>query len=593
MPGDNFNFRRILRRGIDSLLDRALPPPTKKTAPTVDSKAAEKAAETTAMQAMQGAHNAIQAKLKEERSAPYEAPIVPGTGRRWGGSNLKGAVNQTQQRLFSSREAQRGRALSLTGPSAQSQEQSPDLDLPYIAAVRSQVQRSGWMYQKADLDARLLREDPQLAQCDRSRRAAFYKARHTIAPKDETRLSYLVCNACEGILDELDGFDSSMAALGIANGSGIAMQEVVYKPLRLRIVTGPRQSFIVDSEGVEALHPIPNRSLAYDIDQEDEPYILQGAFDPIDPFHDPETGEVLRKVMYHRGFGDSLPRTRGYMTAAHPLCYLKNLSMERLGVLVETFALSTPYLQNPAENNATDEDLIDGRDALADIGKGIPAVIPGIFGEVKSTPVPANMTPIQSFAIGIVDAAISKLVTSQTLSSEAGGVGSYALGNVHADEKEDTQQIDLSLASTTERTQLIRFIVDINAERWARAFASYCPGEECTPDAIRRCLPKVRWVLNRKVDPVARLKMFCDGKDAGMLIDSGQVYEEANFRRAGGKESAFGYEADAQPAEPSPQMDPPNQPGSTEHSEDEEPGEDDAARISSEMAAPIPTAESK
>lgn len=551
MPGDNFNFRRALRRTIDRLLDRALPrTPKKPRTPPADPTAA-------VAEGVAAAYHQANAQLDaEQRSAPYEAPIVPGTGRQWTASNLKRAISKPQQRILSSREALRGRALAFTGPSAQSQERSPDLTLGYIASIRSQAQRSGWLYNKADLDARLLREDSQIHQTDRSRRACFYKARHTVAPKDSSRLSYLVCNAVSGILDEIDGFDSSMAAFGIANGSGIAMQEVVYRPIRLRIVTGPRQSMIVPSEGVEALHPIPTRSLVYDIDQEDEPYILQGAFDPVHPFRDPETGDPMFKCIYHRSYGDSMPRMRGYMYAAHPLAYLKNLTMERLGILVETFALATPYVQNPPENNVTDEDEASVMDALTDIGKGIPAVIPAAFGEVKTTPVPSSMTPIHSMAIGIINAEIAKLVLSSTLQIETnGGVGSYALGNVHADQQEDVQNIDLKLAAQTERTQLVKYIVELNSATWARAFAPYCPGEDCSPESVRACLPRVTWTINRKVDPVQRLGMFVTGKENGLLIDASQVYEECDFQRAGDSGTAFGGEPDGQksPEQPSEQ----------------------------------------
>lgn len=549
MPGDNFNFRRALRKTIDGLLDRALPKPPKKVRPKVDPTAA-------VAQGVAGAYHQAKAQIDaEQRSAPYEAPLVPGTGRQWTGSNLRQSISKPQQRIISSREALRGRAFAFTGLSAQSQERSPDLTLGYIAAIRSQAQRSGWLYNKADLDARLLREDSQIQQCDRSRRACFYAARHTVAPKDSSRLSYLVCNAVSGVLDEIDGFDSSMAALGIANPSGVAMQECVYRPIRLRIVTGPRQSMIVESEGIEALHPIPTRSLVYDIDQEDEPYVLQGAFDPVDPFHNPETGEPTRKVIYHRAYGDSMPRMRGYMYSAYPLAHLKNLSMERLGILVETFSLATPYLQNPQENNATDEDEASVLDALTDIGKGIPAVIPAVYGEVKTTPVPSSMTPIHSMAIGIVNAEIAKLVLSSTLQIETnGGVGSYALGNVHADQQEDVQNIDLKLAAQTERTQLVKYIVELNAERWARAFAPYCPGEDCSPESVLSCIPRIAWTINRKVDPVQRLGMFVTGKENGLLIDASQVYDECQFARAGDSGSAFGAERSPaeQPVAPPP-----------------------------------------
>lgn len=545
-PGDNWNFRTALRRTIDRVLDRALPKPQRK--PRGENTAVAVGRSVAAGQA------AAEAKIAAEvRSAPFEAPTIPGTGRQWHVSSVKDIVDQGQQRLIATKQARRGRVFSLTGPSPTSYEATQALSLPYIARVRSQVQRSGWMLEKADLDSRLLREDYQLQQADRSRRAAFYKARHVLSPRDRSRLAYLVCNAVSAIIDDIDGFQTSFAALGVANGSGIAMQDIAYKPVKIRVVTGKNQSLLVDSEGVQGLYPIPNRALVYDLDSDDSPYVLQGSYNPVNPLYlpgDPDQGipdEPLRKVLYHRSFGDGPPRRRGYMEAAQTLCYLKSLSIDKLGAMVEEFSLPTPYLQNPVENNVTDEDEDAAHEALEDLGKGKPTTIPAAFGELKFSPSPQTFLPIHQIAISIIDAALSKLITSQTLAMESNGVGSFALGNVHADQQADVQAVDLNLAADTERTQLVRYVVDFNAETWARAFTPYCPGEICSPDAIRACLPRVRWTLNRSVDPPARLKMFIDAKEEGLLIAEDQVYSECDFVRAGDSESAFGAKHDPTP----------------------------------------------
>lgn len=551
-PGDNSNFRNALRRTIDRVLDRALPKPQRK--PRGENKAAAVSQADDVSRSVAAGVASAEAKIAAEtRSAPFEAPTIPGTGRQWHASNLKELVDQGQQRLIATRDARRGRVFSLTGPSPSSYEQTQALTLGYIARVRSQVQRSGWMMEKADLDSRLLREDYQLQQADRSRRAAFFKGRHVLSPRDGSRLSYLVCNAVAAIIDDIDGFQTSFSGLGLANGSGVCMQDIVYKPVKIRVVTGKNQSLLVDSEGVQGLYPVPNRALVYDLDTDDAPYVLQGTYNPINPLYlpgDPDKGipdEPLQKVLYHRGYGEGPPRRRGYMEAAHTLCYLKSLSIDKLGSMVEEFSLPTPYLQNPVENNVTDEDEDSAHEALEDLGKGKPATIPAAFGELKFSPSPTSFLPIHQIAISIIDAALSKLITSQTLAMESNGVGSFALGNVHADQQADVQAIDLNLAADTERTQLVRYVIDINAETWARAFAPYCPGEECSPDAIRACLPRVRWTLNRSVDPPARLKMFIDAKGEGLLISEDQVYSECDFVRAGDSESAFGAKPDPTP----------------------------------------------
>lgn len=495
---------------------------------------AEKMAPFVAEALRQQAKNAIAA-----RSASIPAPVVPGTGQRFTGSQVADSIDMEQQRLFGSEGARRGRATSRTGPTPRAYANHPEITIDRIARIHTHVERNGWMWDKADLDARILREHEHLQPADRARRAWIFQTHPRIVPRNDSVLALLVRNAVEAVLDDLDSFDGSVSELQIANGSGGALSEIVWKRRPLRVVTGPRKAVMVESETVQSLEPVPLRSVAFDV-HTDRAYVNQGNWGWVDPFADPESGEPLRKVVLHRGFGDGDIRMRGYMFAAHHLHWMSKLSWEKAGNLVEVYGVSTPYLQPEDDGqNIRDEDYALGEEVLADLGKAIPAIIPRRLGKVELTPTPTAVTPIQQAMIGFCYTGMSKLVTGQTLAMEIGNVGSYNATDTHADQQEQVQRIDARLTCGSLNAQLLRFIVELNAEAWAYAFAAHCP-EECTPLAILQCVPRITWDVSRKLSKPDRLKMFIDAKKEGLSIDGGQVYEECGFRPALTAESAFG-----------------------------------------------------
>lgn len=473
-----------------------------------------------------------------DRSASVPPPIVPGTGQSYGGTGIHRQLNAEQQLLFSSPAAMRGRATAYTGPAPQAYTQYPEITIPYIAQVHTHVQRNGYMWDKADLDTRVLREHEHCQPADRSRRAWIFSAPMRLRPRNETKLALLVRNAVQAVLDDIDGFDGSVCEMQIANMSGASLTEIIWRPRPLRVVVDRKRATVVESECVASLEAIPLRSTAFDIET-DRLYLNQGGWGWIDPFRDPFTGRELRKVIYHKAYGDGPARLRGYGFAAHHMHWISKLGWEKLGTVAETYGVQTPYLQPRGDEQITDEDFAEGEQALADLGKGIPVILNDKLGEIKLTPIPTAITPIHQALIGMANTGLSKLITGQTLLMEMGGVGSYNAGDNHADQQEAVQRIDAKLTSGTLNSQLIRYIVELNAVTWALAFAPYCDGEWCTPDAIRQCVPWISWDVSRKLTKVERLKMFVDAAAAGLLIDSDQVYEECAFRPALSPETAL------------------------------------------------------
>lgn len=484
-----------------------------------------------------------------QRSASIPPPEVPGTGQPWGGTNVKRAIDRKQQRLFGSAGARYGKAASYTGPTPGAYSAKPEINLGLIARVHTHVERNGYMWDKSDLDERIVREHEHLHPADRSRRAWIFSTHPSIRPRNKTTLALLVRNAVQGVIDDLDGFDSSVCEAQIANRSGASLQEIVWRRRRLRVPVSAKAGVLVECDTVASLETIPLRSVAFDVEN-DRPYVNMGGWGWIDPLMDPRTGLPLRKVVYYKGYGDGPARMRGYGFAAHHLHWLSKLSWEKWAMLAEVYGVSTPYLQFRGDEQVSDEDIAQGQDALADLGKCIPVMISDKLGKIETTPTPSAITPIHQALIGYCNTGLSKLVTGQTLAMEMGASGSYNASETHADQQEAVQRIDSRGTGAAYSEQLFRYICEVNAACWATAFARYCPGEECTPEAIMQCVPKLAWDVSRNVTKTERLNMFVTASDHGLAIDPDQVYDECGLRPPLDGAARFGTpKADAAPVE--------------------------------------------
>ena len=173
--------------------------------------------------------------------------------------------------------------------------------------------------------------------------------------------------------------------------------------------------------------------------------------------------------------------------------------------MLEFFGISTPYLIWDEEKDAGPEDGAAALAFLGNVGRGKPGFLPRKLGELKNTETPTGIDARGQHAaiLGYVAAEISKLVMAQTLSAEAGGSGSYALANVQGDSKEEVQVIDATLESDTMTHQLVVYVIEENLPQLCRAFGA-------SPDQIRAVFPRAYRVVDRRMDPAARLKLCLD-----------------------------------------------------------------------------------
>lgn len=477
------------------------------------------------------AHSAIRDVLKvggQLRSAADTPKDMPNAGMSsaWKGYSFYLNRDDKQQALISSLAARYDRVSAAAGWVPSSQAPHPELTLPVIAAAQAKCERTGIADTKADLDYRIIQHDSHFIAADRIRRSAAFQAAVVLKPKNSTPLAALVCNATRAALDELDGFTSSLGELGISNVHGAAVQEAIWKPIRLRVVVDSRTAVSVDSEVVSSLEPCHMRNCAWDTIN-DRAYLRMG-FGYVDPLLGID-GKPLRKFIIHRGYGDGHARQRGYGYAGHYLSYLSSLSVSQLGTVLSTYGVQTPYLLIP-EGEVQGEELDQADAFLRNLGTGKPSYLSNKWGELKQTQT-TSVTPLHSAMLQFLSAQKSLLVISNTLSIDMGNnVGSYGASSTHENQTLATQRIDMSLIAGTHRQQLLRYIVEVNARAWAWAFAPYVPGG-CTPADVAACIPQMEIPVKPELSMPERLNMFIAAKAAGFEVDPDQVSRECNLDR--------------------------------------------------------------
>lgn len=512
---------------MNSNLTRALDGIVSKVKQALPSTKRKQKIERAAWQTFQAARQ----RGEQRRSAP----IPPQDMEEAGNPALRAAfhghivIDERQQSLVSSQMAEYTRVTSSAGWNPIGTEPLPELTPMYIGSVHGRADRTGWCDNLDDLTRRCLRYDEHLQSVDRIRRTAVFDAPVRVKPCNSTQLAVLVANAVRAIVDDVDGFTSTLGELGYANASGFAVSEIVYRPRRIRVAIDARTAVTIDAKCIASMEPVSNRNVVWDI-VSDRPYLRMGG--GVIDLQRAVDGRALRKFVVHKGFGDGPTRSRGYQYAAHYLTQLTGMTVGKWSIILSTYGLSTPYLSFDEEDkDLLPEDIADAEDTLAEMGNGVGRVLRKAWGEVKTTPVPTGMYDLHQAILGYLNSQKSKLVVSNTLTQEMGGQGSYNASSTHSDQQLATQRMDAAMMSETLRTQLVRFLVDKNAEAFARAFSPYIVGG-CTPADVRACAPRIVIEVNPKLSQPERLKMFLDVKGAGIDIDPDQLREETGIRPA-------------------------------------------------------------
>ncbi len=513
----NANFRARLGKVLQSVRELARPQLAQQR--QEQTAAGARDAMRTAMRVGQQRRNAARVQAGDAGEPPKDTPDA-------GLLNIPGPrtlYSQEQQRVLGRQSTRYERYAARAGYTPVAWSTHQQLSLGRITELHKQVDLQGVCLQKDDTDRYVLRQNAHLSGVDRARRSKTFRCPLILKPADASDAARIVCNFTRKVFDDFDGLLEGVGEMGFAHAGGGQPMEVVYdEPREMTVVVGKDTTETIVAEGLQALEPVYNRYLRYDV-VTDRPWLDMGGR-TVDLFTDPDTGEPSRKFLLHRAFGDGHTRQRGFMFPCHYLHYFETLSVEKWITVLETFGAVNPYLEMASDGFASDEDKADAYLALENHGTGEPAVIHRKWGTLKHAPIPAGVDArgMHAAIIGMIHEEMSKAVQGETLTAEIGDVGSYRAMEGHENQQEHVQWIDAHYSARTLR-RLAKFVIEVNAEQLARI-------AHVSPEAVKRLVPKVAWFLDRKVDPVARLGMFKTALvDMRMDLDLEQIYDEFYF----------------------------------------------------------------
>jgi hypothetical protein len=394
-----------------------------------------------------------------------------------------------------------------------------------IADGQRRATMTGWQDWRVDTSSRFLRDDSHVGGVDQIRRSGFYRYPFRVAPRrgDFRPSSILLANAVRAAIESISGFTSACAeTTGAMFGFGCG--ELVWKPGHRLTIPAGKKTITVESEIVSFIEPIVNRYFAFDVVSE-RPYLCFGPSEYVDI----SAGD-LQKFLWVKGDGQAglVSRFRGWSWSNDWLSYLAALDLEKFGILIETFGVSTPFLQRNTEGTVSPSEAQQAIGILEAIGTGKPTIIPARLGELKHSPVPTALAPLHAQFLSSVRQEQSKRILSSTLQTQLSSNGSWAAADVHEGQETKVGKIDTALTAEAIQDQLVKYLVDANAEAWASAFSRYVPGG-ITPDDLRTTPLLCGFVVTDET-PLQRTQVFAAARALGLEVDPEQVREETGIR---------------------------------------------------------------
>ena len=247
---------------------------------------------------------------------------------------------------------------------------------------------------------------------------------------------------------------------------------------------------------------VPHRRFRFDLEA-DEPHLLTKDNTAIGELLEP--GKWILSRRRHR-----LTEASGLMRTGAWLALIKRLAFRDWVVWMERYGL--PYVTGQYEDGATDEDKAVLKVAIQKIGSEGAAMM-SERAKITLTEVGegGKATDVHGALCEMVNAEISKLVTGATLTSEAKGPGSYALGQVHQD-----RSFDL-VAADAERLEH-RIKVDL-----AVPFLRF--------NGLSAAPPRLKIHVVRTVDPLTRARVAAIyANDLGGKLSAEQLRTEFQFK---------------------------------------------------------------
>lgn len=311
-----------------------------------------------------------------------------------------------------------------------------------LAAILRQAD-SGDVYRQNELFEEMEEKDPHLASQFQIRKMAVQGLGWEVIPEEESAPARETAQFCRSFLQNLTDFDEHILDMLDAIAKGYSMMEILWD------VSG-------GEVGIRDLGWVPPRKITFSesltprVLTDDEP--VRGIDPP--PF----------KFVYHRYKARSGYDTRaGIMRVCSWMYLFKNYAVKDWIGFAEVYGMPLRVGKyEPGASKADREALIHAVRSLGSDAAGIISKATEIeFIEAQKG---ASLDVYESLT-SFCDAQMSKAILGQTLTSEPGsgkGHGSYALGRVHAEVRQDLVRADCKSLAKTITQQILRPLVGFN-----------------------------------------------------------------------------------------------------------------------------------
>ena len=467
--------------------------------------------------------------------AAIEAPRFPGAGFGYGSlisptGNVPRVAHDVEKAMAKDpREALESRIASAPGPIPTRLRTSAasKLDPVKIERVFNAADLGIAIYEYADLCKKMREVDTHLMGVDRHRRQAVANKAaegYLVTPTDAADpISVALQHLVGAVKRDIENFPEAVYSSLTKNCDGWSLSENIWKAgtLRFRLPDGYGGGKMIDIEGlwpraIEWVHP-KHTEFNTAGPQADEPMLNVGS-----------TGAIHLmpgKFLYMKTSGEGISAARGYSRATIWMHFFKHASWQDWVIFLHVYGI--PFLQGKIPrgkwNDTAMRQIMEHALGVYGTGEERPILPNDLSIDVHDAVSITGAGDAHKAMIGMCNAEISKAVSGATLSTEAGGLGSYALGYVHADSEHEVYVGD-AVQTGWELTQgLHRPPIEVNASNIARALCE--AGLSCRPEDLLGRTPHGQFRMDREWTPKIRQEIF-----SGAIKDKVPV-SQTQYRR--------------------------------------------------------------
>ena len=363
------------------------------------------------------------------------------------------------------------------------------------------------IYDYADLCKKMREVDAHLMGVDRHRRQAVANKPMMVPPSDPSDpLAVALAHLQRQVNAEIENLPQAIYSALSKNCDGWSLNEIIFRPgtIRFRLPDGHGGGQMVSVEGIwpsriEWVHP-KHTEFNTAGPGSYEPMLNVGSQGAIHlaPY----------KFFYTLAPGEGIACARGYSRSVVWMHFFKHASWRDWEIFLHVYGI--PFLQGKVERGKwNDKKLIAVLERALEVygtGEERPILPAEVSVDVHDAVSVTGAGDAHKALIGTCNAEISKAVEGVTLTSEAGGPGSYALGYVHADAAHEVIVGDAVTTAADFASSVHAATIEINAEAIARAFA--LAGLDCRPEDLPGRKPPLMFRTDREWTPETRQKIF-------------------------------------------------------------------------------------